>query len=281
MAQHSSYWSNSKLADWVRGTKKISVGTFPQWDDWEKQAKVNSPIRYWIVETAFDAAQDFVTWPVRKLYDIKYYINNRWVTSTHSLRAHPKDIKRGSWCDVGNRFLPCLFNELVDFVEVETAWHQIAWNSEERHKYNAPFYAWGWLRWRTWRCKQAGLDHLDWAMALTAGDDWGLKPGDANYGKPTDQAIRAKEIKELYTWWTEVYPHRPDPYEVSGWSALCERRRQENNGSILSMSNDRTPQERKESSRILKVISKIEAQYEREDTEMMVRLIKVRNALWT
>ncbi len=280
MAQHTSYWSNSKLADWVRGTAKISSGTFNQWDAWEKQAEVNSPIRYWIVEIGFDAVQDFVTWPVRKLYDIKYYINNRWITSTHALRAHPKDIKRGSWRDVGNRFLPCLFNELVDFVEVEKAWSHIAWGSkEDRVKYAAPFYAWGWFRWRTWRCPQAGLDHLDWEMTLT-NKEW-CKPDHPDYEKPTPQAINAREIKELYTWWTEVYPNRPDPHDASGWSDYCERQRQMDGTGMFGFMDNRTPKDKKETTRILKICSKIEAQYDKEDTAMLVRLIKIRNALWT
>jgi hypothetical protein len=33
---------------------------------------------------------------------------------------------------VGNRFLPCLFNELVDFVEIEQAWHHCVWSDEAK-----------------------------------------------------------------------------------------------------------------------------------------------------
>ena len=281
MAQHSHYWSNSKLADWIRGTKKISVGTFEQWGSWEEYAKVNHHVRYWIVETAFDAAQDFVTWPVRKLYDIKYYINNRWVTATHALSAHPRDIKKGSWCDVGNRFLPCLFNELVDFVEIEQAWHHVLWNSEDKVKYNVPWYATGWFRWRTWRCAQAGLDYLKWASELKIDESMGVNPGEKGYGELTNQAKAAREIIELYTWWTEVYPKRPDPSEASGWSAYCDRKRQDNDGKVSSMFSSRDPKDRAESRRLSQIFQKIENGYEREDTQMMTRLIKIRGALWT
>ena len=233
-----------------------------------------------MAEEALGHIQDFVTWPVRTIYDIKYYINNRWVTRTHSLTAHPRDIKPGKWQDVGNRFLPCLFNELVDFVEIETAWSHIAWGSkEDRAKYNPPFYATGWFRWRTWRCPQAGLDHLDWAMTLTnvewLGED---KKGEA---VPTSQAISAKEIKELYIWWTTVYQNRPDPMDASGWSDYCEAMRVKYPGSFFSSVNSKDPEDKKASDKAHKLMCKIEKAYDKEDTEMLIRLIKARDSLWT
>jgi hypothetical protein len=182
---------------------------------------------------------------------------------------------------VGHRFLPCLFNELQDFVEVESAWSHIAWGDEEaRAKYNPPFWASGWFRWRTWRCPQAGIDHLDWAMTLTFGDDMGVEKDSPDFGKPTGQAERAREIKELYIWWTETYRNRPDAYDASGWSAYCEAKRIANHGR-MSFSNDKTPELKKQSDKALKLLQKIEKDYEKEDTAMLIRLVKVRDSLWT
>ncbi len=281
MAHHTHYWSCSPFADWIRGTPKGGAKTGEDWDEWEDNAKRYNPIRYWIAEEALDHIQDFVTWPIRKIYDIKYYINNRWVTRTHSLTAHARDIRPGAWCDVGNRFLPCLFNELVDFVEIEQAWSHIAWGDKEaRAKYNAPFWASGWFRWRTWRCPQAGLDHLDWAMTLKFDETWATNPNDKSYGEPTGQALRAKEIKELYIWWTETYRNRRDPYEASGWNAYCEAARVANGGK-MNFSTPKDPALKKQSDKAHKLLQKIEADYEAEDEAMMIRLIKIRDALWT
>jgi len=281
MASHPNYWTCSKFADWLRGTNKLGAGTSKEWYDWERAAKDTHPIRYWITEDGLGYLQDFVTYPIRKIYDLKYYINNRYVTRTHSLTAHPRDIKPGQWRDVGNRFLPCLFNELVDFIEIESAWSHIAWGDKEASaKYNAPFYASGWFRWRTWRSPQAGLDHLDWAMALKFGEDFGIGKDDPKFGKPTGQALRAKELKELYIWWTQVYPNRPDPYDVSGWSAICDSRRETHKEDGF-MWNDRTPAEKKETRKALDLSTKIERAYEKEDETMMIRLIKDRDSLWT
>ena len=278
----SHYWTCSKFADWLRGTPKGGAKTGKGWYDWEKAAKETHPIRYWIAEEGLDYIQQFIYYIPDKIHAVKYYINNRWVTRTHALTAHARDIKPGQWQDVGNRFLPCLFNELVDFVEVESAWSHIAWgNKEARAKYNPPFYASGWWRWRTWRCPQAGLDHLDWAMTLT-NSDW-CDPTDPNYNKPTSQAENAKELKELYTWWTVTYRNRPDPHDASGWTAWCRSEEdEEGNHPIWKLgSENKTPAELEESRKILDRCHEIEAAYEKEDEEMLIRLIKIRNSLWT
>ena len=280
MAHHTRYWSCTPFADWLRGTKKLSAGTSEEWDDWTTAAQMKHNFRYWLAEEALGHIQDFVTWPIRKIYDIKYYINNRWVTRTHSLTAHARDIRPGNWCDVGNRFLPCLFNELVDFVEIEQAWSHIAWDDEARKKYKAPFWASGWFRWRTWRCPEAGLDHLNWASELRMTEDWGIHSGDKGYGELTGQAKNAREVKELYLWWTTVYPNRRDPYDASGWTAYCEAQR-EANGGRLSFSAEKDPVLKKQSDKAHKLLQRLEADYEKEDEAMMIRLIKIRNSLWT
>ena len=279
MAHHTRYWSCTPFADWLRGTKKLSAGTAEEWDDWTTTAQMKHNFRYWLAEEALGHIQDFVTWPTRTLYDIKYYVNNRWVTRTNSLTAHARDIKPGQWQDVGNRFLPCLFNELVDFVEIETAWSQIAWaEKEDAAKYNPPFYASGWWRWRTWRCPEAGLDNLKWQSELIHNEDY--CKDQPYYMKPTPQAVKAQEILALYTWWTEVYPNRPDAYNASGWTDYCEASRLSNGGKI-NWSSDKSPELKKQSSKAHKALQKLEADYEKEDTDMMIRLIKVRHGLWT
>lgn len=272
------YWTCSKFADWLRGTTKGGAKTAEGWDEWEKRAKAAYPVRWWLAEEGLDILQTIFYWPTDRLYDIKYYINNRWVSRTHALTAHPRDIKPGQWCDVGNRFLPCLFNELVDFVEVELAWSHIAWSDKkDRTKYNPPFWATGWFRWRTWRCPQAGLDNLDWQSKLTWGGDE-VEEGSDLVDKPSPQAERAMEILALYKWWTEVYRNRPDPHDASGWSEYCDRKRDEG-GHFLRETKD--PELKALGERALTKTHEIEAAYEAEDEAMLIRLIKIRNSLWT
>jgi len=276
----SNYWSCSKFADWLRGTKKLGAGTAEQWDEWTTAAQTKHNFRYWLAEEGLDYLQTIVYFIPDKLYSAKYYINNRWVTKTNALTAHSRDIKPGAWCDVGNRFLPCLFNELVDFVEIELAWWHIAWaDKADKEKYKAPFWATGWFRWRTWRCPQAGLDNLEWQRNLIWTEDE-VGPDHKELNKLTPQAVKAQEILDLYTWWTTTYRNRPDPYEASGWTAVCEAQREANGGKI-SWGIPKNPVFKKAQTKAHKLLQKIEADYEKEDEAMMIRLIKVRHGLWT
>ena len=284
MAQHSTYWSNTKFAEWVRGMAKPHALTSQGWKQWNHEAKKKYPVRYWIAEDALDWLQDFVTWPIRKIYDVKYYINNRWITRTHALTAHPRDIRPGDWCDVGSRFLFCLFNELVDFVEIEQAWHYVIWNSEEQKKYQTPWWAKGWFRIRTWRSAEAGMAYLGWASELRVDEN---DPA----SEYTQQAISAQEIISLYHWWIDIRPLRSDPMDASGWSAWCEERRLiqqarakaagEEHDDLDWLSGNETATERAKTTSILEISNQIEADHEAEDEEMMIRLIRIRSSLWT
>lgn len=277
MTSRTHYWSCSRFADWLRGTPKPKAETGDGWRIWNKTARATYPVRYWLAEEGLDYAQKFVYWIPDQLYSIKYYINNRYITRTHSLTAHARDIRPGSWCDVGNRFLPCMFNELVDFVEVELAWWHLVWEKQEdRKKYNAPWWRFGWWNMRMWRSAEAGLDNLAWQAALIKDEQY-TSTDDPEFGRPTEQAINALEILDLYTWWTVTRPARPDPHEASGWSAYCDRRRAADPDDwIFSSSGDK-----EDTSAMLDAMHKMEAEYEAEDEAMMIRLIKIRNSLWT
>ena len=274
----SHYWTIGKFADWLRGTPKLKCGTSEEWDAWYAQAAKEHPIRYWIAEEGLDYLQKIVYYIPDKLNDIRYYINNRWVSRSHSLTAHSCDIKPGQWQDVGNRFLPCLFNELVDFVEIEQAWHHCMWSDDAKTKFNVPWWRSGWLRLRTWRNPEAGLEYLRWAETLTNAEF--LDEDKKHEAVPTYQATSAKEIIELYTWWTVTYRNRPDPYEASGWTAACEAQRAANGGS-LSFSSPKDPVLKKAQDKAHKLLQKMEAEYTKEEEQMMIRLIKIRESLWT
>jgi hypothetical protein len=141
-----------------------------------------------------------------------------------------------------------------------------------------PWWRSGWLRWRTWRNAEAGMEYLRWASELTNKEF--IEEGEKE--EPTHQAKSAKEIIELYTWWTVTYRNRPDAYEASGWTAYCEASRAANGGSLWgSLGTDKTPELKKMSTKSHKLLQKIEAAYEKEDEEMMIRLIKIRQSLWT
>lgn len=278
-----NYWTCSSFADWLRGTAKPGSATSQDWAQWRIDAKQAHPFRFWLAEEVLDSIQSFFRYIPERLNDVRYYINNRWISRSHALTSHSRDIKPGEWCDVGHRFLPCLFNELVNFVEIEQAWHHVLWDHKARAKFKTPWWRSGWLRWRTWRCPEAGIEHLTWASELKFDDQW-TSPSDPKFGKPTPQAESAMEILFLYRWWTETYRNRPDAMEASGLSAIYSRERDETEGDdsiFVTLNRTRTKEEAEELDRASALNQEIEYEYEREDEEMMIRLIKVRQSLWT
>jgi hypothetical protein len=272
-----NYWTCSKFADWLRGTPKLKVGSSKEWNLWRKDSKEKHPIRFWLAEEGLDYIQDFIMWPFDKLYQIKYRLVNRFSTKTHALTSN---LPRGEWHEFEERILHCLFDELVNFVEIEQAWHHALWDEKARKKYKSPWYAFGWFRTRTWRCPAAGLDYLEWASKLKFDDEW-MTQDDPRYGQPTPQAELARETLVLYYWWKEVRPTRVDPYDASNWSEICERRRKKNPDSWVFDVEDETDEERQEVRESLDLTNKLETEYAQEDEDMLIRLIKIRQGLWT
>ena len=274
----STYWSCSKFADWLRGTPILSAGTSKEWSDWKKTAK-KKPIRYWLAEEGLDYLQNFICWPAHRMNDVRFYINNRWITKSHALTSN---LKRGEWQDFDGRLLHSVFDELVNFVEIEQAWMQVVFSDEERKKYKTPWYR-TIFRMRLWRCPDAGLAHLDWAAGLKHDED-SIDKNDPKYGQPTFQALAAQETLVLYNWWKNERPNRLDPYDASGWSSYCDERHKKaelRGEDFLESIFNTDKSDGDQSSNLLKIRHKMEEDQDEEDTAMLIRLIKVRHNLWT
>lgn len=179
---------------------------------------------------------------VDKIYEVKCYIRNRYIVKTNTLTA--TSLPPGQWYDFDTRMLHCLFDGLVDFVEIESAGCRTGSK---------------WLYWRSQRDAKAGIAHLEWA---------------SNLEDSPHQAHVAKETLAIYNWWKNERPNRPDPLEVSGWSAYCD----ENPG--FTPLGDKPERERKSVKKMLNQIQKMESEHYNEDTKMMIRLINIRDGLW-
>lgn len=251
-----NYWSCSKFADWIRGTAKPHAGTGEEWTNWENHAKTKR-IRYWLAEDGLDFLQDFLFWPIKRFNDFRFYFNNRWITQSHVLTSK---LKRGEWYDYDTRLLHTVFDELVNFVEIELAWMNVVFSEENQIKYKTPWYR-RFFKIRAWRNPESGLEYLDWASQLKYDQSW-MDKTDPLYGQPTPQALAAQEILKIYKWWKEERPKRPDPYDASGWSKYCD--------DIHNLKCN-----------ILNTLHQMEQDQDDEDTEMLIRLIKIRHHLWT
>ena len=233
-----NYWSCSRFADWIRGTNKPFALEWDDWDTWTEEAKKKHPFRYWVADELLDYIQDFINLPMDIYHTIDIYVRNRYIDKIHYLRT---GLKPGVYYDLDWRILNGLFNELVLFVESEQA-HLMKAHKDKKYKFV------------NGRCKEAGLDYLNWAGRLTLNEDYGFNPDDEDYGKPTHQAIIAKKVYELYNWWLNR-DNRVDPY------------------SLYTKETDGQYYYRK--------IDEMQNAYDEEDTNMLIELIKIRSSLWT
>lgn len=276
------YYSDLKPFAWLR--KKLQIQKpqalpLGEWESWHLNFKSARPLAYWLTETLPDWLEKPADWIIDPIADFKYHIRNRWVTESHKMHT---GLRPGQYHEISERMLHGLFNTLVDFVEVEKAHMQVIWGlALDRKKYDLPWWRRiHWFRWQEWRNAQAGLDHLAWETTLVHDADWFSDTNHPLIGQPTPQAETAKEILELYHWWKSVRPLRPDHMDASGWTAYCERVR-EQHGSLFADTSKQTEEEQEACTIALKKSSELEQQYQDEDTEMMIRLIRVRGGLWT
>jgi hypothetical protein len=260
----SYYWSNGKLAKLILGTSKPSSATAEEWNEWYKVTSEKLPIRFWIAEEGLDYIQDVIMWPYDFAYDVKYYIVNRWIDQSHALVASPSSIKPGTWCDLSDRILFCLLDELVDFVEIEKA-HKEIWSTSETRKKHRWWQVGKW-RTKTFRNPEAGIKYLEWEINETEGS----------------QQKAAQEILDLYLWYKNIHQKRKDVYDESGWYEYCDYI-EARKGKLSFLGSDRYddvyPEERIK--KIMNMNDDLEIQREKEDTEMLIRLIKIRGHLWT
>ena len=218
LKQRVRYWSCSKLANFIRGCEKPPYLSMDDWEKWRSEVKAKSPIRYFIAEKLLNKIQDFINLPKDIYNSIRYYIRNRFITKTHYLKT---GLKPGVYHELDKRIMYGLFNELVDFVEIEQAYMNYIVN-DKKYKF------------KNGRCIESGLDYLGWAVSLKYDEGWGLSKDDENYGKPASQAESAAKILELYTWWKDRR-YRPKPMEVSGWLDYEEKYEKEDEDMLIEL----------------------------------------------
>jgi hypothetical protein len=231
------------------------------WRLFNEEFKEKAPIRYWI-------GHDFrhaVTLPIKWKYDaVRNWIRFRTYDKYHIVKTGLKPDYYG----FGERILHANFNMLKDFVECDKSWHGF-WSQDEKEKQTwcqkyIPFY-WTFVEFRR---PDLGINHLEWEMTL---DDPSLPPQDQS----PEQACSAREQMALYKWWTEIRPSRKEEpmieYSDQGLGMM----------SILDDDFDHDAEDYKRNQDILERNEKLREEWNREDEEMLIRLVKIREHLWT
>lgn len=264
------YWSNSSFARNIQNTfglmSKPTAATVEEWREWINTTKQSRPTIFWITEDVLDIIQNIVYFPHDVYRNIRRYIRNRFIDKLHYIDTK---LEPGEWYDCDSRLLHGMCELVVDFVEGEKA-----------YCYDTLCYMNDTIPPLKDR-RVAGLAYLEWEMSLNYNEDMGVEPTDDLYGQPTPQAETATAVTEIYLWWKDVRPSRPDAYDVSGWSEYCEKTRGTNDDIFCGLDSDKTEEDSQSTQTMLLTIDEIQKKYDNEDTQMLLRIVQIRKGLWT
>lgn len=259
----ANYWSCGSVANWILRTfcktDKPRAMTMEGWAEWKRNAQQTNRIAFWVADTGLNLVQDVIRWPLDVAESAVYQVRMRFIERRHVMRT---GLPAGFY-EYDTRLLHAMFTELVDFVEVEKAWMSVLWSDEDAVKYKLPWWAKRRLtRFGRWRCKQAGIDYLNWEISLKDTE---------NGGHCVRQSDAASELLALYRWWTEVRPARVDPFADE---AMVE-------SAAKTLDGSDTPEDKEHRAQLAAAGFDLERQYADEDCEMMIRVVRISRSMWT
>lgn len=222
-------------------------------EELRKKNKIKYQIRYWITEVLIPN----IWWPIERKYKaIVSYIRFGYFEKMHIIDTRLKP----GYYDKDTLLLHGMFSLLKDFVEVEKAWMEAIFNEN----YKRPL----WKLNSRFRSKELGIKYLDWEISLQHKEE--DFPGEKEVY--ISQSKSAQTIKDLYLWWTNIRSNRMDPYDLL---RDCDY------DNMLSGISGLSKPMSEEKKNIYKEINKLEQQYVNEDTKMLIKLVNVRQTLWT
>ncbi len=231
------------------------------WRLFKLEFKDRAPVRYYF---HYNFKQTFLYPIMWKYKDIRYWLAYRTTQRYHILNT---GLTPG-YCEIETKMLHVNFNMLKDFVEVEQAWSKYVWSGEsdnaswcEKHM---PFYRFVF----PFRRPDLGVRHFEWAATL---DDPSIPASD----RSEYQARDAREVLALYQWWVDIRPNRK-PIEHVSYS-------EQGMGTLGCLDDDfdANAEDYKAHVASMHESHKQEEDWDIEDGDMLIRLMKIRKGLWT
>jgi len=226
-----------------KGVESDTARSSNDWYEFKVYHKEHNPIRYFL-NNEFEA---MFIWPwSMRLERLTAWVQYRTTRRYHIINTGMKP----GYADASERMLHVNFNMLKDFVEIEKA-HMWTWHEEK----GVP-------------SKQPGVSHLVWEMGLE--------------NEVNNQAKNAREQYELYDWWTNQRPYREED-ATEEWDAYHTLKKE-----IYADDADNFFRDDKDTSELkflqktwLEKSSTIETNNLIKDEQMLIRLMKIRQSLWT
>lgn len=214
----SQYWSNTKFADNIRNLfgikKQPTSATTDGWNEYETTAKQTSGIGYSIVES-FDIIQSVIYWIPDKIRSLSYYISNV-KNRSHVL---PTRVKFGSWGDLASRIPDALMLSIIDFVEKECFWMNIAFYSDRPEGMSNNIWNYtqqGYIKRKLFPLKVSDAERAKHGIEWL---EFQIKSGSRNKRDNKSHPYR----KLIAAYWFAKNRYGVDLYDESGFTAAYEK----------------------------------------------------------
>lgn len=237
------------MRNWLRKIFKIQVPySLPlgEWENWETEVRKRTPIGYFLTETLYDFLNNIKNNWLDKIY---YPLKNRFFFKYYLVDTL---LDRYRYYDSDSIMLFVNFAILKKYVEIELA---------NMYDYCHPPFK------KLYTNSQKGMLYCQYYFDEFKLDEEQKSLFNADYELKLKSFYR--EVYDLYNWWVYGRPIRISPEDLAGLKD------EEQYCSPRFLSKD--PDYRKK----CEICWQYEKQYAEEDQQMLERLIKIRESLWT
>lgn len=211
---------------------------------------------------------------------VYYEIRNRFFAKYY--RIDIREMPKGAWWDFDHKAFHVLLQMFEDFILNEKGASELSRWEYNRKKEKARTSAQQYYEELSWYERKFSkrkilkekfaIEYLKWEIDLVNDLDT------AEYERKVrrSQSESAVEQLAIWKWWTEIYKNRTDPFdtpEINEYYNNITTTPCENGNFLMNF-----PEKNREKINAAHVE---ENRREEEDTEMMVRICKVRRSLWT
>jgi len=229
------------------------------WRLFKEEFAERAPIRFWL-KYNFPKYTNPIIW---RYNDIKNWIRYRTTDRYHIVNT---GLEPGYY-NIDTIMLNANFTLLKDFVECRQAWCSMALEGKNPRTWlekNIPFYYYFF----PFRSPEFGIKHFEWAATLD-------NPSLPIHERSESQACAAREVLALYYWWTKERPARKE-IDIPSYD-------DQDLGIMACLDSDfnRNAEDYKAHAEAMEKNSALSDKWAEEDTEMLIRLMKIRSSLWT
>jgi len=218
-----------------------NCGTAEEWVAWNKKCKEQCPVLYRLNRAIEDIELFFSVRYQKYIIDAWYHVKHRFFLRSHVIK--PKTLKKGCWIETDEKILHCLMHELVEYIEKQRDGKP--WEVTELEKKS--------------RGEKNSID----------GEE-----GDEENRLPATQWMPMVAAWNIYLWWKN-YDNRLK--EIDDIYNEIPHDKSEN-GEIMS---GFTQESMKLKKPYYDRIHEKEDALEKEEEEMLIKIIEIRKSLWT